>query len=282
MSISKLLQRLGRGFRTSRRPCRPVGTRSYRPRLESLETRDLLSSFTVVLATDSGGTTGQRVSATTGDLRYCIEQADAAHSATTDTISFSSRAFGTPQTITLNSGTGPLVLDDSHPVSILGPSGDTVTVSGGDAVEVLNIGGGTVSISHLAISHGNALSNPSTSNQGGGIFDNGALTLTSCTLDHDAAGPSAGGLFVNTGGSATLSNCTFNHDTAAQTSPVDGEGGAIFAAGTLKMTNCNLSNCFAEVNGGAIFFHPRRRRGYRQCQLRGPCYADHHQLHYRQ
>jgi hypothetical protein len=154
----------------------------------------------------------------------------------------------------LNSGTGPLLVDDSHPLSILGPSGDTVTVSGGDAVEVLNIGGGTVSISHLAISHGNALFNASTSNQGGGIFDSGHLTLTHCTLDHDVAGPSAGGLFVNVGASATLSNCTFNHDTAAQTSPVvDGEGAAIFTAGTLSMTNCNLSNCVAGLHGGGIF-----------------------------
>ncbi len=45
--------------------------------LEGLETYQLLSTFTVVLATDSGGPTGQEVTATTGDLRYCVEQADA-------------------------------------------------------------------------------------------------------------------------------------------------------------------------------------------------------------
>jgi hypothetical protein len=67
---------------------------------------------------------------------------------------FSPTVFGTPQTITLNSTTRELVLNDSHPLSILGPTGDTVTVSGGDAVEVLDVTGGTVSISHLAISHG--------------------------------------------------------------------------------------------------------------------------------
>jgi hypothetical protein len=76
-----------------------------------------LSTFTVVLATDSGGPTGQKVTATTGDLRYCIEQADAVHSAATDTINFSATLFGTPQTITLKSGTGPLVLNDGHPMT---------------------------------------------------------------------------------------------------------------------------------------------------------------------
>jgi hypothetical protein len=94
MSISTLLRRLGRGFRTSRRSARHAPAWSYRPCLESLETRQLLSNFTVVLATDSGGPSGQRVTATTGDLRYCIEQADAAHNATSDDISFSSSLFG--------------------------------------------------------------------------------------------------------------------------------------------------------------------------------------------
>ena len=269
MSIWALLHRLSHGFMTSGRSSRRGPARSYRPRLEALETRQLLSTFTVVLATDSGGPTGQRVTATTSDLRYCIEQADAAHSATSDTISFSSALFGTPQTITLNSATGPLVLDDSHPLSILGPTGDTVTVSGGDAIEVLNINSGTVSISHLAISHGNAVSNTSTSGQGGGIFDSGRLTLTNCTLDHDVAGPSAGALFINTGGSATITNCTFNHDTAAQTTPVvDGEGGAIFAAGTLRLTNCTLSNCLAGgVGGGAIFIFVNQTATLTNCNL---------------
>lgn len=256
MFLSTWLHRLGRDARTSRRPRRRVLARSFRPRLEALETRQLLSTFTVVLTTDSGGPGGQKVTATTGDLRYCIEQADASHSATSDTINFSSKVFGTPQTITLNSVTGPLLVNDSHPLTINGPTANTVTVSGGDAMEVLNIGGGTVSIKHLAISHGNALSNSATSDQGGGIFDSGQLTLTNCTLDHDVAGPSAGGLFVNVGGSATILNCTFNHDTASQTSPLDGSGGGIFAAGNLTLTNCNLSNCLAGhgAGGGAIFF----------------------------
>src|SRR6516162_10725253 len=101
MSISTLLRRLSRGSRTSSRSSRRAPARSYRPRLEALETRQLLSSFIVVLATDNGGPTGQRVTATTGDLRYCIEQADAVHSTTTDTFDFAASLFGTPQTITL-------------------------------------------------------------------------------------------------------------------------------------------------------------------------------------
>jgi hypothetical protein len=195
-----------------------------------------LSTFTVVLATDNGGPAGQKVSATSGDLRFCIEQADAPHVAASDTINFSFDVgpVPTPQTITLKSANGLLVVNDSHPLTINGPIVDPVTVSGGDAIEVFLIAGGTATINNLGISHGNALSNASTSRQGGGIFDNGQLALNNCALDRDVAGPGGGGLFVNVNSSATLRNCTFNLDVAAQTSPVvDGEGGAIFTTGTL-------------------------------------------------
>jgi predicted outer membrane repeat protein len=270
-----LLNRLVRGVRknawysprAARANRRRTPTRSFRPHLEALETLQLLSTFTVVLPTDSGGPAGQKVTATSGDLRFCIEQADAAHAALTDTIVFSPFVFATPQTIVLKSANGPLVVNDSHPLAILGPIANTVTVSGGDAIEVLDIAGGAVNISHLAISHGNAHSNKSTSGQGGGIFDSGQLTLSNCTLDHDVAGPSAGGLFVNVGGSATLLNCSFNHDTAADSTPVvDGDGGAIFAEGTLTMTNCILSNCLAGgVGGGAIFINVNQTATLTNC-----------------
>jgi hypothetical protein len=87
---------------------RRLPARIWRPRLETLESRNLLTNFVVVLATDNGGAAGQKVTATSGDLRYCIEQADATHTATSDTITFSSTVSKNPQTITLNSTTGPL------------------------------------------------------------------------------------------------------------------------------------------------------------------------------
>src|SRR6516225_7932788 len=89
----------GRSARTRAVP-RRLG---FRPQLEALEDRMLLSTFTVVLATDSGSPAGQKVTATTGDLRYCIEQADAAHSATSDTIDFASALTATAHTIALDS-----------------------------------------------------------------------------------------------------------------------------------------------------------------------------------
>jgi hypothetical protein len=265
MFVSALLNRLGRGVRKNagRGPLaasanrRHAPTRSFRPRLEALETREVLSTFTVVLATDAGGLGGQKVTATTGDLRYCIAQADAAHAALTDTIQFSPTLFATPQTITLKSSNGPLVINDSHPLSILGPSGNTVTVSGGDATEVFDITAGTVSISNLAIAHGH------TSGSGGGISNTGILTLSNCTLDHDSAGNAGGGLY-NLGGTATLVGCTFNHDSATGT---NGVGGGIFSFGTLSVTNCNLSNDTAGFLGGGIYIHVNSTASLTNCTL---------------
>ena len=70
MLLSAWWHRLGRGLRTSIRPRRCAPARSFRPRQEALEARQLLSTFTVVLATDAGGPGGQKVTATSGDLRY--------------------------------------------------------------------------------------------------------------------------------------------------------------------------------------------------------------------
>jgi hypothetical protein len=239
-----LVKRLRNWFRGTR--TRRALARKYRPRLEGLETRQLLSTFTVVLGTDSGVSGGQQVTATSGDLRWCINQADHQPAGTADTITFDPTLFATPQTITLDSAKGALLLSDSNPLTIQGPTGRTATVSGGDAIEVLDITRGTVSISNLAISHGNASGN------GGGISNSGTLTLTNCTFDHDVAGNAGGGL-INLVGSAKLVGCILTHDSALDGGGIYSEGSASVPA-KLTLTSCNLSNDSATgVGGGALW-----------------------------
>jgi hypothetical protein len=214
--------------------------RRYRPRLEALEERCQPTTFTVVLTTDAGGAGGQMVSATTGDLRYCISQADATHTATRDTIVFSRKVFGTPQTITLDSTLGPLVVNDAHRLTITAADLGRVTVSGGDATEVFDVAGGTVALRNLVISHGAATGADSV---GGGINNAGNLTLTDCILDHDTA-IFGGGLFNN--GNVTLTGCILDHDSA-------GLGGGLYNNGTATLTGCTLSNDSAQGTGGGVW-----------------------------
>jgi len=216
----------------------------FRPRLEALEDRQLLSTFTVVLATDNGGPGGQMVTATTGDLRYCVEQADATHTATSDSIGFSSALTSQPTTITLNSANGPLVLSDSNPVTMDGVG--MISVSGGGQVGVFNITSGNVTMNNLAIING------FTAGYGGGIFNQGTLTLNNCLLDHDSANGIGGGGIANYGGTITLNSCTFSNDSATYSNS-EGGGLATFSAGHVAKTRvngCTFSLCSAHAGGG--------------------------------
>ena len=68
--------------------------------LEGLEDRVLLAAtlYTVNAITDTGAGSG-----TTGDLLYCIDQANANSNTAGSLIQFDPTVFGTPQTITLSS-----------------------------------------------------------------------------------------------------------------------------------------------------------------------------------
>src|SRR6516164_7454011 len=93
----------------SLRPAHRV--RTYRPRFEVLEARDLLSTCVVDRLTDTGAGSGLA-----GDLRNCIDQA-----ADGDAIT-----FGVTGTIQLTGGSLNLL----HNISIEGPGADLLTVSG--------------------------------------------------------------------------------------------------------------------------------------------------------
>ena len=108
-----------------------------------------------------------------GDLRYCINQANADDQA--NTIVFDSTMFSTPQTITLSGG--QLELNDTGGTqTITGPAAG-VTISGGGNSRVFQVDSGvTASISGLTISGGSAAGN------GGGLANYGTATLTDCTI----------------------------------------------------------------------------------------------------
>src|SRR6516165_9352529 len=125
----------------------PRGER-FRPRLEALEDRTLLSAYLVNLLGDAGTGSG-----TAGDIRYCINQADKPANAGS-TLTFDTTTIGS-STITLTKG--ELVLSDN--MTITGPGASKLTISGNKTSRVFDITATTahVTISSLTISGGFAV-----------------------------------------------------------------------------------------------------------------------------
>jgi hypothetical protein len=213
--------------------------------LEALEDRWVPSTFTVNSIGDTGTGTG-----VTGDLRYCLTQANGNNQA--NIIKFDPTVFGSPQTITL-SGTQLEISDTGGTQTINGPKVG-VTLSGNYASRVFQIDRlVTASISGLTISGGNGNyigysgyhSNP----RGGGLANYGTTTLTNCTVSGNAAnnayfGGSGGGL--SNSGTLALTNCTISGNFSSF-------GGGVANFGTTTLTNCMVSgNSAGPYDGGGV------------------------------
>ncbi len=227
----------------------PVGRRLW---VEALEDRLAPATLTVTSALDP-------TTLTPGTLRYEVNQADMdAAAVVSDTIDFNTSQMGT-NTITLTQGSLELIAGTgttagSGTITIDG--GAQVTVSGNNASRVFLVDSGAqVALSRLTVEAGQG---GSTSGQGGGIFNNGTLTLTEVTVSGCSA-YIAGGIFnnstlvltdstisgnsaTNTGGglinnynTVTISNCTFTGNTAVY-------GGAIENLGALTISDSTISN----------------------------------------
>jgi hypothetical protein len=162
LAVFSLVRRNAAVAQESRRPV------LYRPRLEALEDRTLLSTLTVLNNLDSG----------TGSLRDAIATAS-----TNDTIAFDPSLNG--QTITLTSGE----LAISQNLDLEGPGASQLTISGNDASRVFDISRRTVvTIAGLTITHGRAdASAPIQPSSGGGILNYGTLTLANDVLSANQA-----------------------------------------------------------------------------------------------
>ena len=202
------------------------------PTVQPLEGRRLLSAFTVDSTAGDGSS---------GTLRWAIEQANATSGA--NTIDFDPTAFATAKTIALASGqlelsntTGPLTID--------GPSAG-VTIDGGGLGRVFQIDPGVAaSFSGLTIVGGDV------TGSGGGLYDEGTLTLTGCTVSGNTASQYGGGLDTGTGGSVSLSGCNILGNSAS-----DNGGGLEVAGPTTLLSSCTISGNSAGMSAGGIFVH---------------------------
>jgi predicted outer membrane repeat protein len=150
-----------------------------------------------------------------------------------DTISFS----GVSGTILLSSQ-----LEISTSITITGPGSAALALSGGEAVRIFRITGGSVSISGLTITHGKVVDD-----YGGGILHwQGSLTLDDVTVESGPSGYGFGGGIANYSGSLTITNSRLAYNTA------NNAGGGLmnyFGAG-LSMTNVQVDHNQALVDAG--------------------------------
>jgi len=211
-------------------------------------------SCTVNATTDSGAT---------GDILYCVNQANAGNS-TTFTITFDPSLNG--QTITLNS-TLTLSANSGVTTNIQGPGANQLTISGGNAVQVFVITSGTVNISGLTITNGatnntgggilnvstltvsnSAFVNNVSGGLGGAIENEGTLTVTGSTFNGNSA-PLGGAIDVSGSSTTTITNSTFTGNTAY----VEGGAVSVQSPGTAAVSNSTVSGNVGELYGGGIF-----------------------------
>jgi len=220
----------------------------------------------VVNDTDDAGDNlnGDGVCATGGGvctLRAAIQEANALAACGTIDINFS---ITTPNTISLGTAL-PAV---AHNVNINGPGANLLTVqrSSGSNFRIFAITSSkTVSVSGLTLSQGAdnggggiynqgtltvtnlTVSDNVSTGRGGGIYnDNGTVTATNSTLSGNTAGNSGGGGGVYNQGQFTLINSTLSGNNSL------GSGGGIRNFGTITVTNCTLSNNTASNLGGGF------------------------------
>jgi hypothetical protein len=189
--------------RADRRP-----TTRFRPRLEALEDRLVPAqvSLTVNSLADSGP----------GTLRAAILTADAGSPKDQFTI-----GFAVSGTIDLLSR----LPDLNNSIAIQGPGAGSLTIeraagySFSSAIVTVDAGQ-TAGLSGLTIANGNA----------GGIFNEGTLTVSGCTLSGNNIAGDGGAIF--SAGTLTVNNSTLSGNAASAAGVFGGGAGASGTSGT--------------------------------------------------
>ena len=249
--MSRILRRLSRFRRSEPTPVPAARTpRDLRARLwlSPLEEREVPATFTVNVATDAGGATTGAGSGTTGDLRYCIVQANTLGGA--DIIQFDAAVFSTPQTITLASAL-PVITTAGGAQTFNGTGARNVTVSGNNLYRPFTLG--TITSAPAVTFNDITISNGRSAAEAGGVFvgGGGVLTLNRCTLSGNVATGNGGALYFYNNGSLTINSSTFTNNSAGGSG-----GGAAYLYGTLTATVSNstiFNNTSTSANGGGAF-----------------------------
>lgn len=166
-----------------------------------------------------------------GTLRHAI-----ANVCNNNTITFNIAGAG-PHTITLTTGEIPVAKN----VTIKNTSGESITVNGNNLSRVFNINPGfTVAMTSLTISGGNS------STAGGGILNDGTLTLVNSTVSGNSTSIDGGGISNSGPGVLTLINTTISGNSATGNG-----GGVVNLGGTVTSINSTITNNRADSDNNS-------------------------------
>lgn len=164
-----------------------------------------------------------------GSLRAAVDVANSNGEA--DTITFDLPEGD--RTITL---AGQISFTASQETTIDG--GQVVTVSGGDATRVFSVRpGAEFAIERLTVSDGNA-----SGSTGGGIYNEGTLSVTGSTISGNSANAAGG---IDSLGTLSVTGSTVSGNSAS-----NGGGGLFNYHGVLSVTDSTISGNSASFGGG--------------------------------
>jgi len=212
-----------------RRRCRRA--RGIRPIVTLLEERTLLSTLNLTVTTLADDPVTPISGQTT--LRDAITQANDS----TDSQEIINFAPGLQGTIDLTQALPEL----ANYITIQGPGASNLTVqrdSTAPQFSVFAIQGWSINLSGMTITGGSAVF-------GGGILNDGTLTVTNSTFTNNTASGDGGGILND--GTLTLTNSTFTNNTTTDS------GSAIYNPGTLTVTNSTFTNNTTTGVGSGIY-----------------------------
>jgi hypothetical protein len=210
----------------------------FRPQLEVLENRAVPATLTVNTTLDVLGHDNGMLS-----LRQAIIDANVTPK-TADTIILPAGNY----TLTLpgiNESAGLTGdLDINGPLTISGAGSSSTVVDGGRLDRVFDVRSGTVTLSGMTI-QGGYLSE-GIAGTGGGIYNGGTLTVSSCTISGNYAFEGGG---IDNRGTLTVNNSVLSGNTAPT------GGGGIFNNGLLSVNDSVFSSNAAGYGGGIANFY---------------------------
>jgi hypothetical protein len=233
--------------------CRHAYGQRFRPAVEQLEDRTVPSSLVVTTGSDATTHTGF-------SLRDAIAQANTAAAAgTSDTITFDASLAGS--TITLaqgqlglsGAGAGTITIDGS---SLTSP----ITISGGGKTGIFQVSSGVQAVlDGLLIKAGTGAIFSGNLTAGGGIFNQGTLTVSNTVISGNLTNYVGGGIY--NAGILSVSNSAVTGNTVGSANGL-GRGGGIYnsVTGTLTVSTSNFSFnsavrsfSFGSGQGGGIY-----------------------------